>query len=57
EAVRADEREAGTLGISGVPFFVFERKYAVSGAQSADLLLEALRTTWQETQGAEVLPG
>ncbi|MBO0706228.1 MAG: DsbA family oxidoreductase, partial [Candidatus Dormibacteraeota bacterium] len=44
EAVRADEREAGTLGISGVPFFVFERKYAVSGAQSADLLLEALRT-------------
>lgn len=54
EAVRADEREAGTLGISGVPFFVFDRKYAVSGAQSADLLLEALRTTWQETQGAEV---
>ena len=57
DAVRADEREAGTLGISGVPFFVFDRKYAVSGAQSADLLLEALRTTWRETQGAEAQTG
>jgi predicted DsbA family dithiol-disulfide isomerase len=53
EDVRADEREATTLGISGVPFFVFDRKYAVSGAQSADVLLEALRTTWKETQPAE----
>lgn len=57
DEVRADEREAGTLGISGVPFFVFDRKYAVSGAQGADLLLEALRTTWNETQGAELHQG
>jgi predicted DsbA family dithiol-disulfide isomerase len=27
------EREAGAAGVSGVPFFVFDRKYAVSGAQ------------------------
>jgi predicted DsbA family dithiol-disulfide isomerase len=52
EEVRADEREATRLGISGVPFFVFDRKYAVSGAQSADVLLEALRTTWSEGQPA-----
>jgi predicted DsbA family dithiol-disulfide isomerase len=57
DEVRADEREAGALGITGVPFFVFDRRYAVSGAQSADLLLEALRTTWKESQGAEAQTG
>ena len=57
DEVRADEREAGALGITGVPFFVFDRRYAVSGAQSADLLLEALRTTWKDSQGAEAQTG
>jgi predicted DsbA family dithiol-disulfide isomerase len=42
EAVQADIDEAGRLGISGVPFFVFDRRLAVSGAQPTDLLLEAL---------------
>lgn len=32
-AVRADEREAGEIGVQGVPFFVFDRRLAVSGAQ------------------------
>ncbi len=41
--VRADERDARTLGISGVPFFVLGRKYGVSGAQPPDTMLEALR--------------
>lgn len=31
--VRADEREAAELGANGVPFFVLDRKYGVSGAQ------------------------
>jgi predicted DsbA family dithiol-disulfide isomerase len=47
--VRADEREAAAIGITGVPFFVLNRRYAVSGAQPSDLLLQALERTWVET--------
>jgi predicted DsbA family dithiol-disulfide isomerase len=46
--VRAEEREAAELGINGVPFFVFDRRYGVSGAQPADLLLQALEQAWRE---------
>ncbi len=41
-AVRTDLREAVELGITGVPFFVFDRTYGVSGAQPADTLLQVL---------------
>jgi len=47
-AVRADEAEAGALGISGVPFFVIDRRYGVSGAQPAGQLLEILDRAWSE---------
>jgi predicted DsbA family dithiol-disulfide isomerase len=40
--VRADEDEARELGINGVPFFVIGGRYAVSGAQPAELLHRAL---------------
>jgi predicted DsbA family dithiol-disulfide isomerase len=53
EDVRDDEREAAAIGITGVPFFVLNRRYAVSGAQPSDLLLGALERTWAET----VAPG
>lgn len=46
--VRQDQRDARELGVSGVPFFLLGRRYAVSGAQPADLLLEALTKTWEE---------
>jgi predicted DsbA family dithiol-disulfide isomerase len=46
--VRTDEAEAAALGISGVPFFVVDRKYGVSGAQPAELLLEVLTRAWSE---------
>lgn len=42
QAVRADIQEAQALGISGVPFFVIDRKYAVSGAQPVEVFLRAL---------------
>ena len=42
--VREDEQRARLLGIDGVPFFVFDDRYGVSGAQSAEHLLDALRT-------------
>ncbi|HET8758866.1 MAG TPA: DsbA family oxidoreductase [Solirubrobacteraceae bacterium] len=42
EAVRADEELAQRIGIQGVPFFVLDRRYGVSGAQPAELLVQAL---------------
>lgn len=44
DEVEADLRQARELGISGVPFFVLNDKYAVSGAQSVDAFLKALDT-------------
>jgi predicted DsbA family dithiol-disulfide isomerase len=49
QEVRADEAAASTLGITGVPFFVIDRAYGVSGAQNEDLFLEVLDTAWAET--------
>jgi predicted DsbA family dithiol-disulfide isomerase len=44
DAVRADEELAQRIGIQGVPFFVLDRRYGVSGAQPAELLVQALET-------------
>jgi predicted DsbA family dithiol-disulfide isomerase len=49
--VRADGDTARRLGIRGVPCFVFERRFAVSGAQPAELLLEALRRADEDRAG------
>jgi predicted DsbA family dithiol-disulfide isomerase len=43
DAVRDDERQARELGISGVPFFVFDGRLGVSGAQPVATFVEALR--------------
>ncbi|WP_338485581.1 DsbA family oxidoreductase [Streptomyces sp. SCSIO 75703] len=48
ERVRADEREAAALGVTGVPFFVIDRAYGVSGAQSAEVFTDALTRAWGE---------
>jgi predicted DsbA family dithiol-disulfide isomerase len=42
DAVNAEIREARGLGISGVPYFVIDRRYGVSGAQPPELFSEAL---------------
>jgi predicted DsbA family dithiol-disulfide isomerase len=47
--VRAEEHEAARLGITGVPFFVLGRRYAVSGAQPPELLLQALERAFSDT--------
>jgi predicted DsbA family dithiol-disulfide isomerase len=47
--VNADIREARLLGATGVPFFVLDRKYGVSGAQPAEVFAQALR---QALEGA-----
>lgn len=48
EEVRADEEEAMNLGVNGVPFYVFDRKFAVSGAQPTNVFRSALEKAWQE---------
>lgn len=61
--VRADILEAEQLGVTGVPFFVFNRKYAISGAQESQAFLEALTKAFNEWQkqnpeaGLEVIEG
>ncbi len=52
EAVRADEAEAAALGATGVPFFVIDEKYGVSGAQPTALFAEILEKAWDERQPA-----
>jgi predicted DsbA family dithiol-disulfide isomerase len=47
DAVRADEELAARIGIRGVPFFVLDRRYGVSGAQPSELLLQALEKAWE----------
>ncbi|HEY0869349.1 MAG TPA: DsbA family oxidoreductase [Acidothermaceae bacterium] len=46
--VRADEQQAAAYGISGVPFFVIDARYGISGAQSSDVILATLRTAYAE---------
>ncbi|MFD8206516.1 DsbA family oxidoreductase [Streptomyces sp. NPDC059695] len=47
DAVREDEREAAELGANGVPFFVLDRRYGISGGQPAEVFTQALEQAWQ----------
>jgi predicted DsbA family dithiol-disulfide isomerase len=47
--VEADEMTASSLGATGVPFFVIDRRYAISGAQPADAIENALQHAWAES--------
>jgi len=51
EEVRSDIDDALQMGINGVPFFVFDNKYAVSGAQDTSVFLEALARAQNELAG------
>jgi predicted DsbA family dithiol-disulfide isomerase len=46
--VRADEAQARSLGISGVPFYVLDSKYGISGAQATQTFTAALEQAWAE---------
>ena len=41
-----DQREARELGATGVPFFVIDRRYGISGAQPAETFAQALERAW-----------
>ena len=43
ENIRIEIAEAGRIGVTGVPFFILAQKLAVSGAQPADVLKDAIR--------------
>ncbi len=47
DEVRADEREAQQIGVRGVPYFVIDRKFTVSGAQQSEAFLKALQQGWE----------
>ena len=51
DAVRADGVRARELGVSGVPFFVLEDKYGISGAQPPEVFEQALNQVWKEIGG------
>lgn len=54
DAVRREEEEGSQLGIRGVPFYVVDRKYAVSGAQSPEVFLDTLNKAWAEKHPAVI---
>lgn len=51
--VRDDQRLARQFGVTGVPFFVINRKYAISGAQPLETFVRALEKVWEEESGAK----
>lgn len=52
EATRSEIEDARALGVTAVPTFVFNGKYAVQGAQSASIFLQALEQVDRESQAA-----
>lgn len=49
DAVEADQATARSLGATGVPFFVIDRRYAISGAQPTEAIADALERAWADT--------
>ncbi len=55
DEVRADEVDAQRFGITGVPFFVVDRTYGVSGAQPAEVLREVLDKAWSDSRPVQLV--
>lgn len=49
DAVENDEATAQTLGATGVPFFVVDRRYGIAGAQPAETIAQLLERAWADT--------
>lgn len=48
DTVIHDRKVASELGATGVPFFVVDMKYGISGAQPLDVFVQTLETAWSE---------
>lgn len=55
EVVEADQLKLQEFGVNGVPFFVVDERYGISGAQDPKVFAQALRQAWDE--GAPVSAG
>ena len=53
DAVRADERQARAYGATGVPFFIIDETYGISGAQPPEVFTNILERAWSETHADE----
>lgn len=49
-AVKKNMQEARRMNIGGVPFFLFNRQFAISGAQKVERYVDALEKSWKEEQ-------
>lgn len=56
DAVDDDEAMARSLGASGVPFFVIDRRYGISGAQPAETIVQMLDRAWADAGSHEASP-
>ncbi|WP_067481307.1 DsbA family oxidoreductase [Actinomadura hibisca] len=50
DAVVSDQQAAQQMGATGVPFFVLDNRYGVSGAQPTELFAQALTQAWNESR-------
>ena len=50
DAVQADIDQARAFGANGVPFYVVDRKYGISGAQARDVFTQVLERAWEESR-------
>lgn len=53
--VRQDEQQANQLGVTGVPFFVVNNKYGISGAQPTEVFLNTLQDVWAEDHPLQMI--
>ncbi|WP_108670911.1 DsbA family oxidoreductase [Peribacillus acanthi] len=53
--VRIDQAIAGQYGIRGVPYFIINQKYAISGAQPTETFISALQKVWDEENSQPIL--
>ena len=56
DAVKRDLDEARMLGVTGVPFFVIDGRYGISGAQATEIFTRALTMASQSSETSETTP-
>lgn len=57
DTVAQDINRAQTLGINGVPFFVVNNQYGISGAQPVDVFTDTLQLAWSEYEKGKAMTG
>jgi predicted DsbA family dithiol-disulfide isomerase len=57
DEVEADIRQAAAYGATGVPFFVVDRRYGISGAQPVEVFRQVLDQAWADSHPALELIG